>query len=744
MRKKKKKNPNVITRTISDWCNLSARNQNIIRFMSHESKNIYNATIFHCQIFYQYSNSIFKDLYELMQKNSFKTVIAFDIKLYKLYDEYHQHHLQIKPFKKFNNDVIYKFITKQVKNVSIVNNNFLTIKESIITALESSDELKFPENCSIDTKQEIFYDIAFNILKSFYNKNFQKTKREILDKVKCTIDDKDFIEQVKNDIHLFSSEDPKIDYKALIKKFPLFKKPKQKKVKAKKGSKVNKKPSKAVKRETIKSNQNYITRIIYDYYKKDLKIPSDLMNNIIPKAFQAYGSFFALRKLGIKANIPKFLDKDGLFILPYFARSRKEVTIGNKEYYRLTVGQYVADHYREIADDKRLVCIPTSGIHKLYVDKKYLQKIDCSVKITEEDNYTVGNYYVPKDSKHIIEGNYIYIRKPKSLQGGKKHGKKLREQKKDLRVIEICPEYDGYRFKIHYKYNINKTKNIPIKGRRVSVDLGMVNLMVFYDPEGEQHIIKGTSIIGLNKHINNQIANAKSMLALTKPCKKQQSEIISKESFAQFNYVNGNNPNYIPIRQTRNNTLHKHMKNQLAYIQSDGKLNNFNKKQLTSKRIRNLLIYRANKINEIFNKIVDLIIEKYSDCEYIIVGYNKGWKTGVNMGKTNNRNFYEIPYRKLLNKLRDKLEKNNQTLVIREESYTSKCDPLALEPVRKHKEYLGKRIKRGLFSSSKKVLLNADLVGAINIMRKWEAANGIKRKNITGLRLCNPTILRIS
>ena len=249
MRKKKKKNPNVITRTISNWCNLSARNQNIIRFMSHESKNIYNATIFHCQIFYQYSNSIFKDLYELMQKNSFKTVIAFDNKLYKLYDEYHQHHLQTKPFKKFNNDVIYQFITKQVKNVSIVNNNFLTIKESIITALESSDELKFPENCSIDTKQEIFYDIAFNILKSFYNKNFQKTKREILDKVKCTIDDKDFIEQVKNDIHLFSSEDPKIDYKALIKKFPLFKKPKQKKVKAKKGSKVNKKPSKAVKRE---------------------------------------------------------------------------------------------------------------------------------------------------------------------------------------------------------------------------------------------------------------------------------------------------------------------------------------------------------------------------------------------------------------------------------------------------------------------------------------------------------------
>ena len=36
-------------------------------------------------------------------------------------------------------------------------------------------------------------------------------------------------------------------------------------------------------------------------------------------------------------------------------------------------------------------------------------------------------------------------------------------------------------------------------------------------------------------------------------------------------------------------------------------------------------------------------------------------------------------------------------LIIHEESYTSKCDALALEDVKQHDTYLGKRVKRGLF-----------------------------------------------
>ena len=52
------------------------------------------------------------------------------------------------------------------------------------------------------------------------------------------------------------------------------------------------------------------------------------------------------------------------------------------------------------------------------------------------------------------------------------------------------------------------------------------------------------------------------------------------------------------------------------------------------------------------------------------------------------------------------------------EAYTSKVDSLALEPICKQIKYLGKRVKRGLFQSSIGKVLNADINGAINILRK--------------------------
>ena len=55
-----------------------------------------------------------------------------------------------------------------------------------------------------------------------------------------------------------------------------------------------------------------------------------------------------------------------------------------------------------------------------------------------------------------------------------------------------------------------------------------------------------------------------------------------------------------------------------------------------------------------------------------------------------------------------------------------------------HEKYLGKRVKRGLFKSSKKQIINADINGAINIMRKR-----IELKEIKGERLNNPSVIKI-
>ena len=57
-------------------------------------------------------------------------------------------------------------------------------------------------------------------------------------------------------------------------------------------------------------------------------------------------------------------------------------------------------------------------------------------------------------------------------------------------------------------------------------------------------------------------------------------------------------------------------------------------------------------------------------------------------------------------------------VITHEESYTSKIDHLAFEPLKKQESYLGKRMKRGLFQSSVGKLINADINGAIGIARK--------------------------
>ena len=54
-----------------------------------------------------------------------------------------------------------------------------------------------------------------------------------------------------------------------------------------------------------------------------------------------------------------------------------------------------------------------------------------------------------------------------------------------------------------------------------------------------------------------------------------------------------------------------------------------------------------------------------------------------------------------------------------EESYTSKCSFMDNEEICKHDEYQGKRIRRGLFQTFNGKLINADVNGALNILKKY-------------------------
>lgn len=160
-----------------------------------------------------------------------------------------------------------------------------------------------------------------------------------------------------------------------------------------------------------------------------------------------------------------------------------------------------------------------------------------------------------------------------------------------------------------------------------------------------------------------------------------------------------------------------------------------------TKRIKKLYYDREQYIEDVFHKIsrkiVDLLVD--SKITKLVVGYNKGWKQNVNMGKRNNQKFTQIPFARLVSYLEYKCELAGIEIVIHEESYTSKCDSLAFEKIGKHDSYLGRRKKRGLFQSSVGKLINADVNGALNIMRKvvGDSCESIRRIIDRGL-LFNP------
>jgi len=167
--------------------------------------------------------------------------------------------------------------------------------------------------------------------------------------------------------------------------------------------------------------------------------------------------------------------------------------------------------------------------------------------------------------------------------------------------------------------------------------------------------------------------------------------------------------------------------------------------QKTSKRIKRLYIKRDNQVTDMFHKlsrrIVNLLIEH--KVGNLVVGYNKGWKDSINIGKRNNQTFVGIPYAKLIYFLRYKCEMCGINLVVNEESYTSKCDALAMEPIGKHEEYKGKRVKRGIFQSSTGKLVNADVNGALNIMRKAVGDSECVTRIIDSGRLFRPVRINI-
>ncbi len=106
------------------------------------------------------------------------------------------------------------------------------------------------------------------------------------------------------------------------------------------------------------------------------------------------------------------------------------------------------------------------------------------------------------------------------------------------------------------------------------------------------------------------------------------------------------------------------------------------------------------------------------DFGTIVIGYNKTWKHRITIGKRNNQNFVQIPFSKLISQIKYKSELIGIDIILETEFFTSKCNFLDDEPIKRHKKYQGRRTCRGLYQSQRGFIINADVNGAYNILKK--------------------------
>ncbi|NVM56343.1 MAG: IS200/IS605 family element transposase accessory protein TnpB [Candidatus Helarchaeota archaeon] len=175
---------------------------------------------------------------------------------------------------------------------------------------------------------------------------------------------------------------------------------------------------------------------------------------------------------------------------------------------------------------------------------------------------------------------------------------------------------------------------------------------------------------------------------------------------------------------------------------------NYNIKRQT-KRLERLNQKRNNKIEDLFHKLSRAIISYClgNDIKIIVIGYNPQWKQKVNLGRRINQTFVNIPLYRLIQQIKYKAELEGIKVVLIDESHTSKCSFLDNETIGHHEIYRGKRgvyvskknggkggIHHGLFQTATGQIINSDLNGAYNILRK-AFPNAFNADGIEGLGL---------
>lgn len=291
----------------------------------------------------------------------------------------------------------------------------------------------------------------------------------------------------------------------------------------------------------------------------------------------------------------------------------------------------------------------------------------------EDPSKFLGRPCLPK-YKHKTEGRNMLVYTIQAISRGKYSLKRgiikpsklpisVKTQQKDIDQVRIVPRKGFYVVEVVYGKEPVQANVNPIL--YAGIDLGITNLATVASnaPGFQPVIVNGRPVKSINQFYNKRRAELQKKLGHTGSTKRME--------------------------------------------------------RMTNKRNRRIdhYLHAASK------KIIDLLVQ--AEIGILVVGKNDGWKQEVEMGKRNNQQFVQIPHARFIQMLTYKAELVGIAVLVTEESYTSKAsfldrDPL---PVRKPNDeekhtFSGKRIKRGLYRASDGRLINADMNGASNILRK--------------------------
>nr|DAF21592.1 MAG TPA: endonuclease [Caudoviricetes sp.] len=224
-----------------------------------------------------------------------------------------------------------------------------------------------------------------------------------------------------------------------------------------------------------------------------------------------------------------------------------------------------------------------------------------------------------------------------------------------LKEVRVLPRNNHHIVEVVYK---KEEKPLLANNERyAAIDLGLNNLATVSSNVEKPFIINGRPLKSINQRWNKHKANLQSCLTSNKKSSKQ----------------------IILITNKRNN------------------------------RVKDYL-HKSSR------KIVNFLVSK--NISTLVLGYNEEWKQNISIGKANNQSFVSIPFYTFIQQLQYKCKLEGINVVLTEESYTSKCSFLDDEFIEKHDSCLGKRVKRGLYKTTKGRLINADLNGSLNILKK--------------------------